>query len=63
MKRNSFLCKPNVTLEIENYKDSLQNEIIKQRKEVDNRKAKFGFHGDLLELFKYLRINRLSPGR
>ena len=63
MKRNSTLCKPNVTLEFENYKDSLQNDIIKQRKEVDNRKAKFGFHGDLLELFKDLRINRLSPSR
>ena len=32
MKENSFLYKPNVTLEIENYKDSLQNERIKQRK-------------------------------
>lgn len=63
MKENSFLCKPIVTLEIENSKDSVQNVIIKQRKEDDNRKAKFGFHGDLLKLFKYLRINRLSPGR
>ena len=61
MKKKSD--KFNITLEIENYKDSLQNEIVKQRKEVDNRKAKFGFHDDLLELFKYLRINRLSPGR
>ena len=32
MKENSFLCKPNVTLEIENCKDSLQNEIMKQIK-------------------------------
>ena len=61
MKKKSD--KFNITLEIENYKDSLQNEIVKQRKEVDNRKAKFGFQGDLLDLFIYLRINRLSPGR